>query len=426
MLDLRRVRFETEEVKEQLLKRADPSLAGSIDEVVRLDEERREIIQSVEGLKADRNAASKEIAEKKKAGDDAQELIGKMKAVGDRISRYDAQLAVDEAKIEELLLGVPNTPLAPVPAGDESANREIRAWGEPVEPADWFKPHWDLGTELGILDLARGAKVSGSGFPIYVGMGARLQRGLINFMLDIHLQEHGYTEVQPPYLVRSETMVGTGQLPKLADDAYRIDADDLWLIPTAEVPLTNLHGGEVLGSEDIPRHYVAYTPCFRREAGAAGRDTRGILRIHQFDKVELVRVERPEDSKDALEELTGHAETILQRLGLAYRVVILAGGDIAQSSAMTYDLEVWSPGVGRWLEVSSCSNCTDYQARRANIRFRREPHGKPDFVHTLNGSGLALPRTIIALLENYQREDGSVELPEVLHPYMGATRIEPV
>jgi len=426
MLDLKRVRFETEEVKEQLAKRADPSLAASIDEVVRLDEERREIIQSVEGLKADRNAASREIAEKKKAGGDAAELIGKMKDVADQISQYDEQLAADEAKIEELLLSVPNTPLAPVPAGDESANREIRSWGDPVEPADWFKPHWDLGMELGILDLARGAKVSGSGFPIFVGMGARLQRGLINFMLDVHLQEHGYTEVQPPYLVRSETMVGTGQLPRLADDAYRVDADDLWLIPTAEVPLTNLHGGEVLVSEDIPRRYVACTACFRREAGAAGRDTRGVLRVHQFDKVELVRFERPEDSKDALEELTGHAETILQRLGLAYRVVMLAGGDIAQSSAMTYDLEVWSPGVGRWLEVSSCSNCTDYQARRANIRFRREPRGKPEFVHTLNGSGLALPRTIIALLENYQRADGSVELPEALHPYMGATRIEPV
>jgi len=426
MLDLKRVRFETEEVKEQLLKRADPSLAASIDEVVRLDEERREVIHNVEALKADRNAASKEIAEKKKAGDDAAELIRKMRDVADQISRYDAQLAADEAKIEELLLNVPNTPLAPVPAGDESASREIRAWGKPVEPADWFKPHWDLGSELGILDLVRGSKVSGSGFPVYVGLGARLQRGLINFMLDIHLQEHGYTEVQPPYLVRGETMVGTGQLPKLADDAYRIDADDLWLIPTAEVPLTNLHGGEVLKSEDVPRRYVAYTACFRREAGAAGRDTRGVLRIHQFDKVELVRFERPEDSKDALEELTAHAETILQRLGLAYRVVILAAGDIAQSSAMTYDLEVWSPGVGRWLEVSSCSNCTDYQARRANIRFRREPRGKPEFVHTLNGSGLALPRTIIALLENYQRADGSIELPEALHPYMGTTRIEPV
>jgi len=259
-----------------------------------------------------------------------------------------------------------------------------------------------------------------------VGLGARLQRALINFMLDVHVREHGHTEVQPPYLVRSETMRGTGQLPKLADDAYHVETDDLWLIPTAEVPLTNLHGGEVLAPDSLPRHFVAYTACFRREAGAAGRDTRGILRIHQFDKVELVRLERPEDSEAALDELTGHAEKILQRLGLTYRVVLLAAGDMAQSSSMTYDLEVWSPGVERWLEVSSCSNCTDYQARRADIRFRREPRGKPEFVHTLNGSGLALPRTMIAILENYQREDGSVELPEVLHPYMGCTRIERV
>ena len=426
MLDLKRIRLETDAVKEQLLKRDDPSLSAAIDEVVAHDEERRQIIQTVEQLKARRNEASKEIAENKKAGDDASGLIGEMKEVSDQISQYDARLSACESEIEELLLGIPNTPRSPVPGGDESANLEIRAWGEPVETADWHKPHWDLGTELGLLDLERGARISGSGFPVYTGMGARLQRALINFMLDVHRETHGYIEVQPPYLVRGETMMGTGQLPKLADDAYRVEGDDLWLIPTAEVPLTNLHGGEVLGSDEMPRHYVGYTGCFRREAGAAGRDTRGILRVHQFDKVELVRLERPEDSVDALEQLTGQAETILQQLGLAYRVVLLAGGDIAQSSAMTYDLEVWSPGVGRWLEVSSCSICTDYQARRANIRFRGEPRGKPEFVHTLNGSGLALPRTIIALLENYQREDGSVDLPEVLHPYLGSTRIDPV
>jgi len=426
MLDLKRIRLETDAVKEQLLKRDDPSLPAAVDEVVAHDEERRQIIQDVEQLKAHRNSASKEIAEKKKAGDDASGLIAEMKEVSDRISQYDARLGVCESEIEEILLGIPNTPLQPVPEGNESANLEVRAWGEPVQAADWHKPHWDLGTELGLLDLERGARISGSGFPVYTGMGARLQRALINFMLDVHREDHGYLEVQPPYLVRSETMMGTGQLPKLADDAYRVEGDDLWLIPTAEVPLTNLHGSEVLGPEEMPRHYVAYTSCFRREAGAAGRDTRGVLRVHQFDKVELVRFERPEDSADALERLTAQAETILQRLGLAYRVVLLAGGDIAQSSAMTYDLEVWSPGVERWLEVSSCSNCTDYQARRASIRFRREPRGKPEFVHTLNGSGLALPRTIIALLENYQREDGSVDLPDVLHPYLGSTRIDPV
>ncbi len=425
MLDLKRVRFEAEAVKEQLAKRADDGLAASVDEVLSLDGERREIIQRVEQLKARRNEASKEIAVLKKAGRDAEPLIREMREVSDQIGEFDRRLAASEERIQELLLEIPNTPLGSVPAGDESSNQQVRAWGKPIEATAWRKAHWDLGAALGVFDLERGAKLSGSGFPLYIGQGAALQRALINFMLEVHRREHGYVEVQPPYLVRSETMTGTGQLPKLADDAYRVDGDELWLIPTAEVPLTNLHGGELLKAEDLPRHYVAYTPCFRREAGAAGRDTRGILRVHQFDKVELVRVERPEDSEAALEELTGQAERILQRLGLAYRVMLLAAGDIAQSSAMTYDLEVWSPGVERWLEVSSCSNCTDYQARRADIRFRPERGGKPEFVHTLNGSGLALPRTMIALLENYQREDGSVELPEALHPYMGCTRIEP-
>lgn len=426
MLDLKRVRFEAEAVKRDLAKRGNGAVAAAVDEVVNLDEQRRQLIQQVEELKARRNEASKEIARRKKAGSDADALIQEMKDVSERISRYDAELGASENRIHQLLLEIPNTPLAAVPAGDESANKNIRSWGEPLEPADWRKPHWELGAELGLLDLERGAKLSGSGFPIYVGLGARLQRALINFMLDLHQREHGYVEVQPPYLVRSETMMGTGQLPKLADDAYRIEGDDLWLIPTAEVPLTNLHGGEVLSPEDVPRHYVAYTACFRREAGAAGRDTRGVLRIHQFDKVELVRLERPEDSESALEELTRQAETVLQRLGLPYRVVLLAGGDIAQSSSMTYDLEVWSPGVGRWLEVSSCSNCSDYQARRASLRYRRERNAKPEYLHTLNGSGLALPRTLIALLENCQREDGRIEIPEALHSYMGCTRVEPV
>lgn len=425
MLDLRRIRFETDQVRAQLAKRPDPELPSAIDEVVRLDEERRDVIQKVEGLKARRNDASKEIAELKKAGKDASALIGEMREVSERISTYDRRLVEAEQAIQQLLLEIPNTPLDPVPAGGEEANREVRAWGEPRERREWQRPHWELGAELGILDLERGARIAGSGFPLFVGMGARLQRGLINLMLDVHLREHDYTEVMPPYLVRSQTMVGTAQLPKLASDAYRVEDDDLWLIPTAEVPVTNLHAGELLGADDLPRRYVAYTPCFRREAGAAGRDTRGIIRVHQFDKVELVRVERPEDSGAALEELTAQAEAILQRLGLPYRVVLLAAGDIAQQSAMTYDLEAWAPGVGRWLEVSSCSNCTDYQARRADIRFRRGPGEKPEYVHTLNGSALALPRTMIALLENYQREDGGVDLPEALHPYVGHARIEP-
>jgi len=426
MLDLKRIRFEPEQVKAALAKRGDAELTVNVEDVLRLDERRREIIQEVEQLKARRNQASREIAELKKAGKDAAQLIEEMREVADRISHDDSELSETDAAIEKLLLEIPNTPFAAVPAGGEEANQEVRAWGEPVGTRDWHRPHWDLGSELGILDLERGARVSGSGFPLYAGLGARLQRGLINFMLDVHLREHGYTEVIPPYLVRSETMVRTAQLPKLAADAYRVEGDDLWLIPTAEVPVTNLHAGELLAADELPRRYVAYTACFRREAGAAGRDTRGIIRVHQFDKVEMVRVERPEDSEAALEEMTAQAEKILQLLGLAYRVVLLAAGDIAQQSAQTYDLEVWSPGVGRWLEVSSCSNCTDYQARRADMRFRRDPGEKPEFVHTLNGSGLALPRTVIAILENYQREDGSVELPEVLHPYVGVTRIEPV
>jgi seryl-tRNA synthetase len=425
MLDLKRIRFETETIKEQLAKRADPGLDVAIDEIIALDEERRSIIQDVEQLKARRNEGTKEISGRKKSGEDPGTLIAEMRDVSGQIAQDDRKLALIEVRIEERLLTIPNTPQPEVPAGGESEGKEIRSWGEPVQVAEWMKPHWELGAQLGLLDLERGAKISGSGFPVYTGAGARLQRALINFMLDLHAREHGYREVTPPYLVRSEAMRGTGQLPKLADDAYQVEGDDLWLIPTAEVPLTNLHGDEILGPDDVPRHFVGYTACFRREAGAAGRDTRGIIRIHQFDKVELVRLERPEDSQAALAELTTHAETVLQRLGLAYRVILLAAGDMAGSSSMTYDLEVFSPGVQRWLEVSSCSNCTDYQARRAKIRYRREPGGRPEFVHTLNGSGLALPRTIIAILENFQGQDGGIDLPDVLHPYMGCSRIEP-
>ncbi len=426
MLDLKRIRFEMEAVREQLAKRSDPELGPSLDELLRLDEERRALIQSGELLKARRNEASKEIAERKKSGEDASSLIEEMRGAADEIAQGDDRLKKVEDQIAALLLRVPNTPLPNVPAGDESANELVRTWGEPLDPAAWRKPHWELGVSLGLLDLERGAKLAGSGFPLYIGAGARLQRALITFMLDLHLDEHGYVEVYPPYLATGRTMTGTGQLPKLAADAYGISGDDLWLIPTAEVPLTTLHADEVLGPGELPRRYVAYSACFRREAGAAGRETRGITRVHQFDKVELVRVERPEDSGAALEEMTVHAETVLQRLGLPYRVVRLAAGELAQQSAMSYDIEVWAPGVERWLEVSSCSNCTDYQARRINTRFRSEPGAKPELVHTLNGSGLALPRTVIALLENYQQEDGSVELPEALHAHMRVTRIEPV
>ena len=346
-----------------------------------------------------------------------------MREVGQQIRELDEAVRAADEEIRSTLLAVPNVPLDRVPVGGEENNEVLSTWGEPrsfdFEPV----PHWDLGEALGIMDSARGAKISGSGFPVLIGMGARLQRGLINFFLDVHTGEHGYTEVRVPYLVNPDSMVATGQLPKFAEESYRIERDDLWLIPTAEVPVTNLHRDELLSIDDLPMRYTAYSPCFRREAGAAGKDTRGLLRVHQFDKVELVRYELPERSLEALEELTREAEVLLERLELHYRRVLLATGDLGQSGAMTYDLEVWAPGVGRWLEVSSCTTFTDYQARRANLRFRRAQAEKPEFVHTLNGSALALPRVLAALLETHQEQDGSVSLPEVLHPYVGSERL---
>jgi seryl-tRNA synthetase len=426
MLDLKRIRQEADAVRAALSKRGDPELGGRVDRVLELDGERRRLIQRSEDLKARRNEASKEIGERKKRGEDASELIAEMREVADEISGYDERLGAVESEIESVLLRLPNTPRSDVPAGDESANETVRSWGEPLEPADWRKPHWDLGESLGVIDLERAARIAGSGFPLFIGVGARLERALIAFMLDLHLDRHGYREVYPPFLVTTDTMTATGQLPALASDAYKLEGEEMWLIPTAEVPVTNLHAGEILEPEEMPKRYVSWTACFRREAGAAGRETRGITRVHQFDKVELVRLERPAESDEALEEMTGHAEAVLQALELPYRVIRLAAGDIARQSAATYDIEAWSAGAERWLEVSSCSNCTDYQARRADVRFRPEPGAKPEFVHTLNGSGLSLPRTVIALLEHYQRPDGSVELPAALHPYMKTKRIEPV
>lgn len=426
MLDLKRIRFETDAVREALSARGDPDLDGMVDRLLALDERRRELIGVSDELKARRNEASKEIGDRKKRGEDASELIAEMRTVADEIGRYDQRLSEVEDEIESLLLRLPNTPEPEVPIGDESANQVVRSWGEPLEAADWRRPHWDLAETLGVIDFERAARLSGSGFPLFTGPGARLQRALVSFMLDLHLDRHEYREIYPPYLVTGDTMTATGQLPALASDAYRIDSEDLWLIPTAEVPLTNLHAGEILEAEALPLRYVAFSACFRREAGAAGRDTRGITRVHQFDKVELVRLELPEASGEALEEMVGHAEAVLRGLELPYRVVLLAGGDMARQSAKTYDLEVWAPGAERWLEVSSCSNCTDYQARRGEIRFRREPGAKPEFVHTLNGSGLALPRTLIAILEHFQREDGTVHLPEALQPYLRTTELKPV
>ena len=351
-------------------------------------------------------------------------MIAQGRAIGEEIARSDARLATVEQEFDAILLEIPNVVLPDVPEGGEECNSVLRSWGTPPVD-DGLRPHWEIGAALGAFDLARAAKVSGSGFVAYRKGGARLVRALMNLFIDTHAGEHGYEEVWPPALVTRAAMTGTGQLPKFEDDAYAIRGDDLFLIPTAEVPVTNLYRDEVLDGAQLPMGFVAYTPCFRREAGSAGKDTRGIQRLHQFDKVELVRYATPEGSAAELETLTGHAEALLQRLGLPYRVVLLAAGDTGFSRAKTYDLEVWAPGVGKWLEVSSCSVFTDFQARRANIRYRPAPNEKPRFVHTLNGSGLAFPRVIAALLEHYQQPDGSVPLPEPLRPYFGADALRP-
>ena len=422
MLDIKELRAEPDEARRRLEIRGDPDLLDDVDRALELDEERREIIGEVEELRALRNEKSKEIGEMKRRGEDASGLIERMGEVADRIDELDEDLDRVREELTELLVEVPNYPDRRVPAGGEDDFELVSEWGERHDRD--ASPHWEIGERLGILDLERGAKVAGSGFPVFRGAGVRLKRALIRFMLDVHVDEHGYTEVGVPHLVNREAMTGTGQLPKFEEDAYRTDPDDLFLIPTAEVPVTNLHRDEILEPGTLPVRYVAHTPCFRREAGSAGRDTRGILRVHQFDKVELVRLERPGDSDEALEELTAQAEEILRRLELPYRRILLAGGDLGFSNAITYDLEVWTPGVDRWLEVSSCSCFTDFQARRASIRYRPEPGQGPEHVHTLNGSGVALARTVIALLEHGEQEDGSVVLPDALRPYFGADRIQ--
>jgi seryl-tRNA synthetase len=426
MLDVKLIRQDPDALRERLSargKRADTDAA--VDRILALDAERRAAIAQGDELKARRNAVSQEVGERKRRKEDADDLIAEMRTVNDRIKELDARLREAEGELDDILLRLPNLTDPGVPAGGEEANAVVRAWGEPRAFDFAPRPHWDLAAELGLLDLPAGAKVAGSGFPAYKGMGARLQRALINFFLDLHTGEHGYTEVEPPFLVTRESMQGTGQYPKFVEDgdAYELPEDGLFLIPTAEVPVTNLHRDDLLDAARLPIAYTAYSPCWRREAGAAGKDTRGLLRLHQFDKVEMVRFERPEDSADALERLTGHAERALQLLGLPYRVLLLASGDTGFSSTRTYDLEVWAPGVDRWLEVSSASNCGDFQARRANIRYRPEPGARPEFVHTLNASGLALPRTVVAILENGQQADGSVLIPEPLRPYLGTDRL---
>jgi seryl-tRNA synthetase len=394
-------------------------LAPLLDRAQELDRNRRTTIQAVEERKAARNANAQEVAKRKRAKESADDLIAQGRALGDEIGVLERELAAAEAGLQRIVLEIPNVPLPEVPEGGEAQNVIVREWGTPRDSAG-VVPHWEIGARLGLIDLERAGKVSGSGFVFYRRSGTRLIRALLNFFMDVHRDEHGYEEVWPPQLVNRTTMTGTGQLPKFEEDAYATRGDDLFLIPTAEVPVTNLYRDEIVEPDAMPMAFVAYSKCFRREAGSAGKDTRGILRTHEFDKVELVRYAVPERSGDELELLTRHAETLLERLGLPYRRKLLAAGDTGFSSAMTYDLEAWAPGVGTWLEVSSCSNFTDFQARRANIRYRPAKGEKPRFVHTLNGSGLAFPRTIACILEHYQTSDGRVTVPEVLRPYFGA------
>jgi len=424
VIDLRALRQDPTGCRAALLRRGDDSVGGQVDALVETDRQWRSLVTEVEQLKAERNAQTEEVAKRKRAKEPADELLHALKASGERVGQLDEQTRAVFGHLQDQLLRLPNVPHPAIPTGPAEANRVVRSWGEPHTPPS-AKPHWDIGQALGLLDFPRGVKVAGSGFPLFTGMGARLVRALANLMLDLHTREHGYREVGAPYLVNRTSMTGTGQLPKFEEDLYATRDDDLFLIPTAEVPLTNIHRDEILEAAQLPIALVGYTPCFRREAGAAGKDTRGLLRVHQFDKVELVRLCHPDQSDAEHELLTTHAEAVLQRLELPYRVVELASGDLGFSAARTYDLEVWAAGVGTWLECSSSSTFTDYQARRANIRFRPGPGAKPELVHTLNASGVAFARTIAAVLENFQQPDGSVRLPQALVPYMGADRLLP-
>ena len=418
MLDIRFIRENAEAVKAAMKNR---NADVDVDGVLELDRRRRAIVAEADQLKAERNKLSKSIGKMIQEGGDPEAVKAQVRGMGERISELDAELREVDAKLREGLLYIPNMPSGTTPVGnDENDNPVVRVWGEKKELDFEPKPHWELGAELGLFDLERGAKIAGSGFPLFTGRGARLERALIQFMLDLHTEEHGYTEIAPPFMCNATAMTGTGQLPKFAEDMYNVPLDGLYPIPTAEVPVTNLYGNEILDRE-LPILHTAYTPCFRREAGSAGKDTRGLLRVHQFDKVELVKFVAPETSAEEHEKLTRDAEDVLQRLGLHYRVIELCTGDLGFSAAKCYDIELWAPAQDKWLEVSSCSNFHDYQARRANIRYRPES-GKPTFVHTLNGSGVALPRLVIAILENNQNADGSVDLPEALWPYMGGLR----
>jgi len=417
MLDIRWIRSEPEEVRRLL---ADRNSDMDIGPLLELDEAKRKLVTETEELKARRNEGSRKVGAARGVGGDADGLMEEMRAIGEKIREIDARISEIDEQISLMLLSLPNRPHSSVPVGkDENDNVEVRRFGEPRNFSFEPRPHWEIGEALGILDFEKGASLAQSRFTVLRGQGARLERALMNFMLDLHADKHGYLEVQPPFMVNSRTMQGTGQLPKFADDLYKCENDDLWLIPTAEVPLTNLHAGEILEERQLPLYYAAYTPCFRREAGAHGRDVRGMLRQHQFDKVEMVKLSLPEKSYDELESMTDNAEEVLRALGIPHRTICLCTGDMGFGASKTYDVEVWLPSQYKYREISSCSNCEDFQARRMNTRYRPADGGRPKFVHTLNGSGIAVGRTLIAVLENYQREDGSVEIPRALSPYMG-------
>ncbi|MBS1415738.1 MAG: serine--tRNA ligase [Clostridia bacterium] len=421
MLDIRYVVENTESVKRALAGR---NGEFPVDKAVDLELRRREIIKEVEALKARRNSESAKVAQLKREKQNADEIIADMQKIGGQIKELDDKLAVVEAELKDAMLSIPNLPHATTPVGKSDAdNVEVRKWGEPTKFGFSPKPHWELGEELGILDWPRAAKITGARFTVYRGAAARLERSVISLMLDLHTS-NGYSEILPPYIVNRASMTATGQLPKFEEDAFALKNTDYFLVPTAEVPVTNLHRDEILSESDLPIKYCAYTACFRAEAGSAGRDTRGLIRQHQFNKVELVKFTRPSESYDELEKLTNDAEAVLQRLGLPYRVMSLSSGDIGFSSAKTYDLEVWLPSYGRYVEISSCSNFEDFQARRGNIKYRQAATGKPAYVHTLNGSGLAVGRTVAAVMENYQNADGTITVPDALRSYMGCDRIK--
>ncbi|MGU8453703.1 serine--tRNA ligase [Clostridium perfringens] len=419
MLDLKKLRSNTEEVKKALSNRGEDFDVNVIDEVIALDEERRKILVDVEALKKQRNEVSAEIPKRKKAGEDVTEVMAEMREIGDKIKADDAKVSELNDKINYIMLRIPNIPNPAVPEGEtDEDNVEIKRWGEPTKFNFEPKAHWDLGTDLDLLDFERGGKVAGSRFTVYKGMGARLERAIINYFLDKHTFENGYTEVLPPYMVNRDSMTGTGQLPKFEEDAFKVENNGYFLIPTAEVPVTNMYRNETLEGDKLPIKHAAYSACFRAEAGSAGRDTRGLIRQHQFNKVELVKFCKPEQSYEELDKLVQDAESVLQGLGLPYRIVRICKGDLGFTAALKYDIEVWMPSYNRYVEISSCSNFEDFQARRANIKYKNSPKEKPQFVHTLNGSGVAIGRTVAAILENYQQEDGSVVIPEALKEYM--------